>query len=300
MPDLDDLILTLDRLHDVLGERPALWRTTTGIEVTQAIQHYRSREHLTDPADRAPDNAATLVAYKAAIVRAYVRPPIGKSTGDAVGGTLLVERQDGIFGAYSTVTTLAPWLWPTVTPVYDAYATERGTLLRSLTFRIPPEQFVGILRLTLRLDTGETRSARVTASLIQTLRVRIIPVSYAGWSTAAPTPANPGMAPNLPAPTLADAQTTAALAFRMMPVQQTGSFASTPTLPWTRPLDDARTKPGACTTNWDALLTSLAATRVADGNRADVVYYGLLPTGMPVNVHGCGVGGLGSARWAAP
>ena len=57
------------------------------------------------------------------------------------------------------------------------------------------------------------------------------------------------MALNLPAPTLADAQTTAALAFRMMPVQQTGSFASTPTLPWTRPLDDARTKPGACTTN---------------------------------------------------
>ena len=48
------------------------------------------------------------------------------------------------------------------------------------------------------------------------------------------------MALNLPAPTLADAQTTAALAFRMMPVQQTGSFASTPTLPWTRPLDDAR------------------------------------------------------------
>ncbi len=108
------------------------------------------------------------------------------------------------------------------------------------------------------------------------------------------------MALNLPAPTLADAQTTAALAFRMMPVQQTGSFASTPTLPWTRPLDDARTKPGACTTNWNALLTSLAATRVADGNRADVVSYGLLPTGMPVNVPGCGVGGLGSARWAAP
>lgn len=81
MPDLDDLILTLDRLHDVLGERPALWRTTTGIEVTQAIQHHRSR------------------------------------AGDAVGGTLLVERQDGIFGAYSTVTTLTPWFWPTVTPV---------------------------------------------------------------------------------------------------------------------------------------------------------------------------------------
>ena len=201
MPDLDDLILTLDRLHDVLGDRPALWRTTTGIEVTQAIQHYRSREHLTDPADRAPDNAATHVAYKAAIVRAYVRPPIGKSTGDAVGGTLLVERQDGIFGAYSTVTTLAPWLWPLVTPVEA--------------------------RRPRRPRTGDG---------------------------AEPASAHPRR----------------------------------------------RTKPGACTTNWNALLTSLAATRVADGNRADVVSYGLLPTGMPVNVPGCGVGGLGSARWAAP
>ena len=237
MPDLDDLILTLDRLHDVLGERPALWRTTTGIEVTQAIQHYRSREHLTDPADRAPDNAATLVAYKAAIVRAYVRPPIGKSTGDAVGGTLLVERQDGIFGAYSTVTTLAPWLWPTVTPVEA--------------------------RRPRRPRTGDG---------------------------AEPARAHPRRR--------ADDRRAGVL--RMMPVQQTGSFASTPTLPWTRPLDDARTKPGACTTNWNALRTSLAATRVADGNRADVVSYGLLPTGMPVNVPGCGVGGLGSARWAAP
>ncbi|WP_282837028.1 M66 family metalloprotease [Microbacterium flavum] len=296
MPDLDDLILTLDRLRDTLGHGPLLSRTATGIEVTQAIQYYRSREHLTDPADRAPDNAAALVAYKPAIVRAYVRPPFGASSADPVGGTLLVERQHGIFGAFSTVTTLAPWLWPTVTPLDDAYADERGTILRSLTFRIPADLFVGILRLTLRLDTGETRVARVTADLLQTLRVRIIPVSYTGPRTSMPPAGSPAPTLTLPAPTLADAQTTAALAFRMMPVQQTGSFATTPTLAWTTPLDDARSAPGACSANWDALLTSLAAMRVADGNRADVVYYGLLPATMPVNVPGCGVGGLGSAR----
>ena len=236
MPDLDDLILTLDRLHDVLGDRPALWRTTTGIEVTQAIQHYRSREHLTDPADRAPDNAATLVAYKAAIVRAYVRPPIGKSTGDAVGGTLLVERQDGIFGAYSTVTTLAPWLWPTVTPVEARRPRRPRTGDGAEPARAHPRRRADDRR------AGVPDDARPADRLVR--------------------------------------------------------------LDADAPLDPAARRrahqAGACTTNWDALLTSLAATRVADGNRADVVSYGLLPTGMPVNVPGCGVGGLGSARWAAP
>ena len=44
-----------------------------GIEVTQAIQYYRSAQHLTDPADRAPDNAVTFIAGKPAWVRVYVR-----------------------------------------------------------------------------------------------------------------------------------------------------------------------------------------------------------------------------------
>jgi hypothetical protein len=35
--------------------------------------------------------------------------------------------------------------------------------------------------------------------------------------------------------------------------------------------------------------------RTNDGNRGDVVYYGLLPAGIPLNVPGCGNNGLGSA-----
>ena len=43
-----------------------------GVEVTQAIQYYRSRNHLTDAADRKPDNSMPLIANKPAWVRVYV------------------------------------------------------------------------------------------------------------------------------------------------------------------------------------------------------------------------------------
>lgn len=33
-----------------------------GVEVSQAIQHYRADQLLTDPADRGPDNSLRLVA----------------------------------------------------------------------------------------------------------------------------------------------------------------------------------------------------------------------------------------------
>ena len=38
-----------------------------GVEVTQSIQYYRANEHLTDPADRGPDNSLRLVAEKATL-----------------------------------------------------------------------------------------------------------------------------------------------------------------------------------------------------------------------------------------
>ena len=67
-------------------------------------------------------------------------------------------------------------------------------------------------------------------------------------------------------------------------------------LPWTLPLDDPRSSAGGCSPNWDALLVQLGNRRTSDGNRADVVYYGILPTGIPINVPGCGVGGPGAGR----
>ena len=44
----------------------------TGVEVTQAIQHYGAAEHLTDAADREADNSLRLVVDKPAWVRVYV------------------------------------------------------------------------------------------------------------------------------------------------------------------------------------------------------------------------------------
>ena len=44
-----------------------------GVEVTQAIQYYRSDQHLTDAADRKPTNSMTLVANKPAWVRVLCR-----------------------------------------------------------------------------------------------------------------------------------------------------------------------------------------------------------------------------------
>jgi hypothetical protein len=157
------------------------------------------------------------------------------------------------------------------------------------------------MRLTVRLtdsegDEYDTSSVIVRASLIQTLRLRGILVSYNGPATSAMTP--PGASPppnlNLSAPTLANLQATAAISMRAMPVQATGSFASAGTLAWTLPLDDPRTSAGACSLNWNALLTALANQRTNDGNRADVVYYGLLPATIPLNVPGCGNNGLGA------
>ncbi|MFW2569241.1 hypothetical protein, partial [Aliarcobacter butzleri] len=71
-----------------------------------------------------------------------------------------------------------------MTPIDDDYDDERGTIGNSLNFRIPASDFVGKMRLTLQLDTGETRTTTISAYLVQTLRVRVIQVQYQGPSTS--------------------------------------------------------------------------------------------------------------------
>ncbi|MCR2809202.1 MULTISPECIES: M66 family metalloprotease [unclassified Microbacterium] len=297
MPEFDDIVQSLKRLRDVIELESPFFTgpAITGIEVTQAIQYYDSSEHLSDPADRGMDNAATLVAYKPAIVRVYVRPPLGDTLGEPVTGELLVERGK-FFGPYRTIGTYAPVWTNTVTPQDDSYDDERRNWWRSLNFRIPASDFVGSLRLTVTLETGQTHTVSVVAALVQTLRVRVIGVHYQGPSTSSPPAGTAATALDLPAPSLADAQVTAALAFRAMPVQQTGSFATAGAMNWFVPLDDPRNGAGGCSDNWNSLLAWMRLIRDNDGNRSDVVYYGLLPAGMPVGVPGCGEGGLGAGR----
>jgi hypothetical protein len=297
MPD-DIATILQEALHRPVGSTVGdlgsfLSPWVAGIEATQAIQYYKSAEHLTDPGDRAPDNSATLAAYKPLMVRAYVNALVDST----VSGTLTVEqgRWRGWRYDYDVVGTYTPWLGA-ITTQNDTYAAERGSIARTLAFRVPGSLVAGRLRLTVTLDSGHSRSVTVEARLVQTLRVRCIPIHYNGPTTAAATPPGAPRPPtiDLPAPTLADIQTTAASAFAMMPVQPTGSFAMLTQMNWFEPLDDPRTSAGKCSNNWDSLLVWLGLIRDNDGNRSDVVYYGLLPTGMPLGVPGCGSDGLGA------
>jgi len=60
-----------------------------GVEVTQEIQYFHADQHLTDPADRGPDNSLALVANKAAWVRVYIESDAPGAIPN-VGGTLNV------------------------------------------------------------------------------------------------------------------------------------------------------------------------------------------------------------------
>lgn len=276
---------------------PFHWTWISGVEVTQSIQYYQSHLHLTDPADRQADNSARLVANKPAWVRVYAQSLLEKS----VTASLTIERR--LFGfLWLPVSTLSPIGSGVVSAgITESYAQERSSTSETVNFVIPAAQFHGTLRLKVRLRSAtsgteyDTHTLVVNANLRQTLRLRAILVSYNGPNTSATTnPPPPNI--SLAAPTLADAQTTAARALLMMPVQSTGWFTSAGTVAWNLPIDDPRSGAGGCSPNWNALLNRLTQTRTNDGNRGDVVYYGLLPAGIPIGVPGCGVGGLGAGR----
>jgi hypothetical protein len=264
-----------------------------GVEVTQAIQYYHSSQHLTDPADRQPDNAVSLVANKPAWVRVYVRS--GLRGGDIAGVTGSVEVQRRHFGVvYLPLTTLGPQPPGTVTAHPSvAYATERGTLSYSLNFIIPADDMCGHLKLVVRATTPDGRTDTfdllLNATLKQTLRLRGVMVGYNGPSSTA------AGAPNITraAPTIADLQTTSTWALLTFPVQSAATYSSAGTITLTVPLSDAPSCAGCCTPNWLTLNSQVAAQVTADGNRTDVLYYGLIASGVPMGpIVGCESSGV--------
>ena len=263
-----------------------------GVEVTQAIQYYNSAAHLTDPADRAPNNSVTLISGKPAWVRVYVRSLLlNEITG--VTGSLEVGRQE-FFTFYNTLGSLSPQPPGTVSALRNPdYATERSTITSTLNFIIPAEMMCGHLRLIVRVNTpdGLTDELRVfvNVTLRQTLRLAGIMVGYNG-----PTSTAAG-APNLTlaAPTVANMQTTSAWTLLTFPVRSLATYRSAGTITWTLPLTDAPSCPGCCTPNWVALNAAVEAQKVADGNRTDVLYYGLMAAGIPMGpIIGCNTGGV--------
>src|SRR5687768_15390098 len=110
MPDLDLDQLVLRNARDLVAvdfDWSSLFRTRIhGVEVTQSIQYFDATRHLTDPADRRPDNAVTIVSRKPAIARVYVRAGFRRPS-TTVTGTLEVRKR--ILGfRYVTVATLSP------------------------------------------------------------------------------------------------------------------------------------------------------------------------------------------------
>jgi hypothetical protein len=279
-----------------------------GVEVTQAIQYYRAEAHLSDPADRQPDNAVRLVAHKPAWVRVYVRgsPFIGLPNILNVTGKVKISRLDD-YGNYNLISTLDPQPPGAITAkralnfmIDPSYAVERQDISATLNFIVPGEVMCGFLQfhVTVYKEDAGKHIKEVDDELIinfdvtlqQTLRVRGIMIGYNGPSSLGPNAQNLTIA----APTLGDLQTTGAWTLLTYPVQSTGEFSNAGTIIWNLPLSDAYT-PGGCTVNWDALIAAAQAQIVADGNLQDVLYYGLLATGIPMGwVIGCGTIGLGT------
>ncbi len=264
-----------------------------GIEVTQAIQYYSAASHLTDPADRGADNAVRLIAGKPAWVRVYVRAGWRAADIPNVTGTLEVSRRRfGFF--YGSGLVLSPESPGNVTArSAPAYATERGTLAYSLNFIVPANSMCGHLRFRATAPTPGKASDVMTifldVTLEQRLRLAGIMVSYNGPASSAPG------APTLTlaAPTLADLQTCAATTLTLFPVRSAGTYRTAGSVAWTLPLTDAPSCPGCCTPNWVALNTAVDAQRTADGNRTDVLYYGLMAVGIPMGpIIGCNTGGV--------
>jgi hypothetical protein len=269
----------------------------SGVEVTQSIQYYKANLHLTDVNDRRPDNSLRLAAFKPAWVRVFVRS--GFFNGGAIlTGKLIVERKKSLLPVFwDLVGEFTPRAPGTVVAQVSAnYATERGSIASSLNFILPADEVRGALRITAVVwpqggtssSPSDTEKISIDAMLHQTLRVRGIFVSYNG-PNAAGTVANM----NLPAPTLANLQTSCGITHTVFPVESTGVYSSGGNITWSTPLTGMATNPGGCSSQWLALNVAVAQARTNDGNRIDVLYVGLLPASIPIaNVGGCNSSGV--------
>ncbi len=283
----------------VFQKRPNL--QVQGMEVTQAVQHYRADQHLTDAADRGPDNSLRLVTAKTAWVRTYLRsgqdPAFENGQLAGVNGTLRVERR--VNGVWGIIANLAPQNGPiTAEDSFASYAAERGNINTTLNFVVPATLMSGLLRFTVDVRGPfapcpghvASRSTQADVNLQQTLNAAFITIGYNG-----PNAARTGNIV-LAAPTLADCQAETSWAMTTYPVSGAPNVRAAGTFVTNTPIDDPRTSPGSCSPNWGPLLAQVAALVALDqaaNPGTPWVYYGLIANGIPVNVPGCNGGATG-------
>jgi hypothetical protein len=300
--DLDIVIRGKSHLIEgVMARKPVL---IDGVEVSQAIQYYRAKGHLTDPADQREDNSIRLVADKPAWVRVYVRSTFTDISG--ITGVLSIFRRS--FGSYQL---LMDGLWPklpgTITArVSPVYVDQRNNIRSTLNFVIPASYMIGLMKLNVRVDNRTTPFADnstfhddyevyLDVTLSQTLPLVGIMVGYNGSNDKTP-PANI----TLPAPTLRDLQDTSAWTLTTYPVSSRAVYRiAARTVTCDKPLSGVvpPSDAGGCTQGWYDLGPKVEDARLNDGNRKDVVYVGLVNPSIPMGSNnGCATGGVSCFR----
>ena len=286
-----------------------------GIEVTQAIQHYRSSEHLDSAADWGSDNSAQLVAYKTAYVRVYLRsgqdPDFDGGILKDVSGTLAVERVVG--GTGQSVSGISGPLEADPIPAradFDDYADERGDRDATLTFSIPAGEVWGRLRLTADVETRDPNAApcgggsaqgtvEVDIDLEQTLKVVGIPIAYEGPPLLIEfnPPSPPVFAEAIQAPTEQDFLNRLDYALALLPVGENLDLRLVEPITIGFGMGGERVGDGGCSAGWTRLFAfHLLPAKVADGSLDDTVYYGIVPEDLPRNPNGCQQLGVAAGR----
>lgn len=269
-----------------------------GLEVTQAVQYYRSSQHLTDNADYGADNTLPLVRDKATMVRVYVRSfrdaafDLGRQPG--ITGTLQVEQMNA--STVVAMQVLSPTAPATVSalvnPVYKDTRADRNA---TLNFLIPAAQVTSRLRLTATLQLppntwpSPAPVSTVTVDPVPNRRLRIafIPVGYNG-----PTAVGATTTMTVAAPTLNDLLATLGDTLAMYPVSATPDIRTLPAHTRAEVVAASMVPAGGCGPNVGDLMGDLAGLLAADGNRTDAVYVALYATGIPDLWGGCGGGNL--------
>ena len=245
----------------------------TGIETTQAIQHFRSSKYL-NAGEGGPDNSIPLIARKDTALRVYIdySPPPGAAVFTQLSGEVRVQTSTG------ATLTLAPTA--TIAPRADV-AIERKLVDHTLNFVIPEVWCQGEIEFSCEVYDNASPALR-SMSFRRTLRF----VDVAPLSTYAVGINYTGQTPNIAPPSMADAIATLVMADRLFPFGEILVNGYT-TIDFGQDMN-ANIADG-CGDGFNALLATLRDLR---GDSEDL-YWATLPAGVNTgSVGGCGGGGV--------
>lgn len=251
----------------------------TGLEVNQAIQSFRSAEHL-DAANVLPDNAIRLVGGKITGLRLWVDY-------DADAGLPAITDLSGEVTVRSGAATQVITATTSITPRSESEI-DRGQADHTLNFRLLGELCRGVVDIEARVFDAANPTMR-SAALLRTLRfVDVNPVRVYGVGIR-----YTGQSMDLAAPSETDMLDTLDKTRRLFP---TGDVLLSGFTTIDFGTDMRTTDTSGCGDGFEDLNGKL---RDMKGD-SDDLFYGLLPNGVLFgNFSGCGGGGVGSGMVGA-